>query len=348
MKDIANAKSTTTVLLAILIATIGANFGNLMQSASGSGGYGSAVESENEVKIAQLILQLNRCDESDRGDNFANCFNDAVNEVGDINQENAAAFFIGNAELENEVEIKQKIYQKNDCNESGSGDNNARCFNDAVNEVGNINQENFGSGGYGSVEYENEVEINQEIKQKNDCDESGGGDNNAFCSNDADNTVGDITQSNSGYGGSEESENEVDIKQSIKQENDCDESGGGDNDADCSNTASNSIGNIDQSNDGDSNMEQSISQSNSAEEEEEEDNNRASSNSEEEEEGEDNNRASSSNEEEEGDESENDVEIEQNISQSNDNDEEGDGDNNSSGSNTASNSVGNINQSNDD
>ena len=38
MKYIANAKSATTVLLAILVATIVANFGNLMQSASGSGG----------------------------------------------------------------------------------------------------------------------------------------------------------------------------------------------------------------------------------------------------------------------------------------------------------------------
>ena len=110
----------------------------------------------------------------------------------------------------------------------------AACTNSASNAVGPITQTNQGlaDNNDGDVNYENAVDIDQEVNQLNDCDESDSFRNSVACRNSGFNSVGSITQANSGYAGNNDGdvnyENAVDISQRINQANDCDESGRGD------------------------------------------------------------------------------------------------------------------------
>ena len=93
------------------------------------------------------------------------------------------------------------------------------------NRVGFIIYVNQGSG-----TFSNSADINQQIDQENNCNESGDGSSNARCSNTASNRVGPIIYLNQGSG---TYSNAVDVNQRIGQENNC--SGG----AQCSNDGSN-------------------------------------------------------------------------------------------------------------
>ena len=107
----------------------------------------------------------------------------------------------------------------------------------------------------GDTRYKNAVDIGQEINQANRCSEADDGGNLAICTNTATNTIGSIAQANQGYAGNNRGDtsykNAVDIDQQVTQTNDCDEAGDGNNLAQCNNQASNSVGDISQSNDGD-------------------------------------------------------------------------------------------------
>lgn len=75
MKDLANIKLASTIVLAILVATIGSNFGNLMQKASAD------YDSTNAVALSQEIDQANFCEELGLEGNFAICSNTALQDI---------------------------------------------------------------------------------------------------------------------------------------------------------------------------------------------------------------------------------------------------------------------------
>jgi hypothetical protein len=149
----------------------------------------------------------------------------------------------------NLIDISQKISQANFCSEFEAGSNFVSCNNNAANTFsGDIVQVNDGYGD--DLRYSNEVDIAQKINQANFCDETGDGTNFAGCTNDAINTIdGDIVQVNDGHGKKADYSNLVDIDQEANQLNSCSESGLESNFADCSNTASNVVNAIEQTND---------------------------------------------------------------------------------------------------
>ena len=285
--------------------------GSITQANSGyTGNNDGDVNYKNAVDIDQEVNQLNACDEFGGG-NLANaCRNSGSNSVGNIAQTNSgyAGNNDGDVNYKNAVDISQRINQANNCDESGgfpvgARSNNAICENTASNSVGSITQVNTGypNNNGGDTSYQNAVDIDQEINQANRCSEADDGGNDAVCTNTATNTIGSIAQANQGYAGNNHGDtsykNAVDLDQQVTQTNDCDENGAGGNNARCNNQASNSVGDISQSNDGDG---------------------------------------------------KNDIDIDQKTSQKNDCDENGAGDNNARCSNKASNSVGDMSQSNDD
>ena len=264
---------------------------------------------KNAVDIDQAINQANNCDELGGAPlnfrtNQAICNNSGSNSLGDITQVNQglATNIDGDANYKNAVVIDQAVDQANRCSEFDNGQNNAECENTAFNTVGSIIQTNEGytTKSDGSVIDRNEVDINQQAAQLNDCDESGDGTNLAQCNNQASNSIGEISQSNDGNG-----ENHINIDQKTNQKNNCDENGAGDNNARCSNKASNSVGDISQSNDD----EEEENEETNASEENDDSNDNDDNDKEDQKE-------SGSNDNEDDDEK--DIDVDQDVSQEND------------------------------
>jgi hypothetical protein len=82
----------------------------------------------------------------------------------------------------------------------------------------------------------NKIDEDIDVKHTNSCDETGNGDNNAECTFDDSNDVGDINV--------EGEENEVNRDINLKHKNDCDESGDGDNNSFCFDDSNTDIGDI--------------------------------------------------------------------------------------------------------
>jgi hypothetical protein len=218
------------------------------------------VNYENAVDIDQEVSQLNDCDEEDDGNDVSTCINEASSSIGSINQRDPSSGI-------NDVDMSQRINQENDCDEFGGGNNRVTCMNEGNNAVGPITQTNSGhsnNNNNGDSSSENEIHVDQDVNQLNDCDEEDDGNNVATCTDAAKNTVGSITQTNQGSetsnNGDTNYENAVDVDQQSTQENDCDEGGDGDNNAQCDNQASNSVGDIIQTNDGENKNDVDIDQ----------------------------------------------------------------------------------------
>ena len=97
----------------------------------------------------------------------------------------------------NQIDIVQNLGAANDCDESGSGDNFANCDNNALNSIASIEQTNTGEGsGDDRIKQVNFVGIDQNLQTKNDCDESGGGNNEKTCTITSSNEIGNIVQTN--------------------------------------------------------------------------------------------------------------------------------------------------------
>ena len=141
----------------------------------------------------------------------------------------------------NEIDVVTDDNMLNDCTESGNGDNNAACNNVGIDSIAEITQDNFVDAsntiGAGFVE-SNTINTLQGFDTSNDCDEAGDGNNVASCSNDVQNLIGPVDQSNSVTGSTPNTihSNNIEVSQIGSVSNDCDESGAGAgiNDAECS------------------------------------------------------------------------------------------------------------------
>ena len=132
----------------------------------------------------------------------------------------------------NQIDITQNLGAVNDCDESGSGDNFATCDNDALNSIESITQTNTGvASGDDSVSQFNFVGINQNLQTTNDCDESGGGNNEKECTINSSNEIGNIVQTNDAT--ATDSANILSISQDLNAENNCDDTTGASNTGSC-------------------------------------------------------------------------------------------------------------------
>jgi segregation and condensation protein B len=192
---------------------------------------------ENTVSVDQNAGLINTCDETGTGNNGANCLNDGlvdgVNFVGPLSQSNSAT---GEEEATiaqaNQIDITQNLGAVNDCDESGSGDNFAICENEASNFISSITQTNTGvASGDDSVSQVIFVGINQNLQTKNDCDESGGGNNEKECTITSSNEIGNIVQTNDAT--ATDSANILSISQDLNAENNCDDTTEGSNTGRC-------------------------------------------------------------------------------------------------------------------
>ena len=181
---------------------------------------------------------LNDCDEFDDGDNNVDCNLFANHIFGPVTQTNDPNV---NPVGTNEIDVVTNDNMLNECTESGNGDNNAACNNVGIDSIAEITQDNFVDAsntiGAGFVE-SNTINTLQGFDTSNDCDEAGDGNNVASCSNDVQNLIGPVDQSNSVTGTTPNTihSNNIEVSQIGAVSNDCDESGAGAgiNDAECS------------------------------------------------------------------------------------------------------------------
>ena len=172
---------------------------------------------------------LNDCDEFDDGDNNVDCNLSANYLVGPVSQTNTPNV---NPVGTNEIDIVTDDNMLNDCTEAGNGDNNAFCDNAGSDSIDSITQSNFVDAsntiGAGFVE-SNTVNTLQGFDLTNTCDESGDGENVASCSNNVENFIGPVDQSNDITGDTPNTihTNNVEVSQFSTAQNDCDESGDG-------------------------------------------------------------------------------------------------------------------------
>ena len=198
------------------------------------------------------IDALNNCDEFDAGDNNVECIGNPNHIVGPVTQTNNPNV---NPVGTNEIDIVTADNILNDCTESGNGDNNAECINDGFDIINAITQNNFvdASNTIGASFVEsNTVNTLQGFDETNDCDEASDGNNDVNCSNDVENLIGPVDQSNSVTGTTPNTihSNNIEVSQLADARNDCDESGtdAGINDAECTTEADNAINSIGQQN----------------------------------------------------------------------------------------------------
>ena len=205
----------------------------------------------NDVAVGQTGSLVNTCDETGGGVNQATCENnDALNFLGPLTQANGVdASTGGTAVQSNGAQVAQNLDAVNDCDEDGTGFNNAECDNElkVTNNIESITQENDGILGDDLVQT-SFVAINQDLQLDNICDETGVGDNSAICHNDHheiidDNLIGPVDQSNDASGSGDadfaQNNNIPSINQVLVAQNDCDQTdeqtAQGINDAICSN-----------------------------------------------------------------------------------------------------------------
>ena len=102
---------------------------------------------------------------------------------------------------DNNVAITQDLLLENDCN--GTATNTASCDNSggALNNIESITQDNIADNTDDAFSnQENDVAIDQDAGLVNTCDETGTGNNDADCDNDAENFVGPLSQTNTATG----------------------------------------------------------------------------------------------------------------------------------------------------
>ncbi|HTH21365.1 MAG TPA: hypothetical protein VL854_04035, partial [Nitrososphaeraceae archaeon] len=224
-------------------------------------------DQNNDVSLAQSGSLVNTCDETGGGVNQATCQNvDDLSIIGPISQNNAVgALNSDTADQSNVAQVTQNLNAVNDCDEDGTGFNQASCSNELTsNNIDSITQGNDATVGDDTAQL-NFVAVNQNLLLQNVCDETGIGDNAAICNdpngNDNNNNfIGPVTQSNdaAGSGDADFTQNNSipKIDQVIDAENDCDQSDEqtalGSNFARCSNDdPQNVIESIAQTNDAD-------------------------------------------------------------------------------------------------
>jgi hypothetical protein len=209
----------------------------------------SNIEQDSDAEFLQSQDQQLQCDESGAGDNNAVCQNTSI-DTGSVFQANTATSS-GNANIEqgNKANVAQTIEQQIKCGESGAGDNNAVCQNQATNNIDSLSQTNTATAfDNGNIKQGNNADVVQRIAQQNTCGESGAGDNNAVCQNDAGNFIGSITQTNDANGdGNFDHNNDLKILQAAAQQNKCGDFGFGTNN-NCENTATSTVGPVSQTN----------------------------------------------------------------------------------------------------
>ena len=222
----------------------------------------AAISQNNDGIITQSMDLVNSCDESGADGNFALCDNNsASNFIGPVFQANVAADAAQSDTVaqSNGAQAAQNLDAVNDCNEANTGFNFAICTNGLPsNFIDSITQTNDAIVGDDTVQ-SNFVVVNQDMQLENLCDETGIGDNAAFCSNDsAANVIAPVSQLNDADGSGDadftQNNNIPTINQVLVADNDCNQSdeqtADGTNFAICSNDdVSNSLSVITQTND---------------------------------------------------------------------------------------------------
>ena len=209
---------------------------------------------DNALNLYDVIVNadgLNDCDEFDAGNNNVDCINDIDHIVGPVTQTNNPP---DNPSLANEIDIVTDDNMLNDCNESGSGNNNAACTNIGNDVISEMTQDNFVDAttidaGFAET---NTINTLQGFDETNDCDDAGGGDNSGLCENEVDNFIGVIDQINSVSGTTPNTihSNNIEVSQLGTATNNCDESGAGTgiNDAQCTSEVDNDVDSVTQDN----------------------------------------------------------------------------------------------------
>ena len=222
--------------------------GTITQDNTATGDDFADISQGNDATIAQTMDLLNSCSESGAGINDAVCDNNlAVSFIGPVDQTNTVsdAAQIDTFTQSNVAQVTQTLQGTNDCDEANTGDNLATCgdIQEPENFFEGITQTNDATAGDDTVQ-SNFVGVVQDMQLDNDCDETGVGDNEAFCSSElADNGLGLVGQSNSAEGSGDadftQNNNIPTINQVIDAGNDCDqtdeETASGGNFADCTN-----------------------------------------------------------------------------------------------------------------
>ena len=216
---------------------------------------GTVISQDNGAVISQAIDLENDCDEntfSGTHDNNANCSlspdGNLDNFLGPLSQDNQVEAFDNSISNQgNNVAVSQDLLADNDCN--GTGGNGVQCTNDGFtnfdfiddfNFISSIDQFNSGTlSGDVSSDQINDLAIAQGGALVNTCDETGGGVNQAACTNVGDiNFVAPVFQSNTVDAPNSDTatqSNGAQMTQNLQAINDCDEEGTGFNFAECSN-----------------------------------------------------------------------------------------------------------------
>ena len=207
---------------------------------------------------------LNSCDESGDGINTVSCEYNAQNFIGPVTQINFAndANQIDTVVQSNVAQVSQNLQGVNDCDEENTGFNDVACENNdqgIFNSINQITQTNDAALVGDDTVQSNFIGVNQDSQTENACDETGLGDNDAFCINpEIDNTLGPVIQLNDADGSGDadftQNNNIPIVNQVAEAENDCDQSdeqgAEGDNDAEvCQIFARNLIDSLSQTND---------------------------------------------------------------------------------------------------
>ena len=206
---------------------------------------GTVISQDNGLVISQALDLENDCDEntfSGTHDNNANCLQDEFldNDLEEVSQVNEVEAFDNSiSDQGNNVAISQDLLADNDCN--GTGGNDVQCTNDGFdagfggiddfNFIQEIDQFNVATlAGDVSADQVNDLTLGQGGSLVNTCDETGGGVNQAICSNQGISLVGPISQSNVVDAPNSDTavqSNGAGITQNLDAVNDCDEEGTG-------------------------------------------------------------------------------------------------------------------------
>ena len=187
-----------------------------------------ATGSSNIANAFATIDQLTDCDESGSGDNNVFCNNDDDWLIGPVIQTNNPSVNPVGSNVIGAVVDNDEI---NNCDESGSGNNDANCENLVDTEISSATQSNTATGPATiAFDQDNAISTHQRSDVRNTCGEIDGGINDAKCFNTIDNIIGPLDQSNTATGTGTESFDQVNnfgAAQHAAAENDCDESGMG-------------------------------------------------------------------------------------------------------------------------
>ena len=163
--------------------------------------------------------------------------------IGEISQSNTAS----DTSTANQSNVSASWYQissqNNDCDGSeGDGDNNEKCTNSMISDMTNNNilvtVGQFNIAFNDSTSQSNQASLSQVANQRNDCDDSGEGDNAGFCNNNFNvSLIASTNQGNQESFSTANQSNELSLSQVANQNNDCDGSGNGDNNGAATNEA---------------------------------------------------------------------------------------------------------------